>query len=69
MIPAVCFELGLRVAVPHRMWTKRYCAVFMSLEYAMERFFYLGRVKGRLGMNTRVRGVCYSTTGDHEKSR
>jgi len=69
MVPAVRLEVSLRVAVPHRMWTKRYCAVFMSFEYAMDRFLHLGSIKGRLGLNTRARGVRHSTSRDHEKSR
>ena len=69
MVPAVGFELGLHVPALLSVRTKRHCAVLMSLEYAMRRFLYLGCIKWRLGMNTRVRGVRHSTSGDREKSR
>jgi len=69
MIPAVGFELGLHAPALLSVRTKRYCVVFMSLEYAMERLLHLGRIKGRLGMNTRKRSVRHSASRDHEKSR
>ena len=69
MVPAVGFELGLHVPALLSVRTKRHCAVLMSLEYAMRRFLHFGRIKGRHGMNTRVRGVRHGTSGDREKSR
>ena len=69
MIPAVGFELGLQAPALLSVRTKRHCAVLMSLEYAMRRFLHFGRIKGRLGLNTRQRSVRHSTSRDHEKSR